>query len=181
MSLIYLFYHNGRQSIAPVFWKILAFSGALIWICFGCFLSSIVKASVYLSMEDGSLGERYAAWLGALAVFRDHPLFGAGFSAFSQLHNMYLALFFELGLFGAALFALTAAVFWFCSKGWEKVSLHLEKEKRFVQGVKKLGLIHVFWFAASNHNLHHHLTWLVFFIGFSSLVLSQKMLREETC
>lgn len=179
MGLIYLLYRNGSKSVAPIFWKILAVSIALVWICFGAFFRSIVDASVYLNWGDGSLGERYAAWIEAFLLFREHPLFGAGFSAFSQLHNLYLALLFELGVFGAALFALTAAMFWFCCCSLEKAAVR--KEELFVQGVKKLGLIHVFWFAASNHNLHHHLTWMVFFIGFSTVTLSQKMLREESC
>jgi len=176
MGLIYLFYRFGRSSLAPLFWKTFALVAALIGMIFGTFLQSILKASFYLSLQDGSLRERYSAWLEAFSIFKSQPIFGAGFGAFSQLHNVYLALPFELGLFGTSLFVCLVALFWLMSHRFEKAAV-LSKEELFVQGVKKLGLIHVFWFAASNHNLHHHLTWLVFFLCFASKLISESALR----
>lgn len=129
---------------------------------FGVSLFHFMWSSFFQKIDEGSWGERYFAWLNAFHLFQEHRLFGVGFSAFSQLHNVYLSLLFELGILGSLILAgcfIAYLVF--------RPSL---QEESALDKIRKLGLVHVFWFAASNHNLHHHLTWLIFFLCFSAAI-----------
>jgi hypothetical protein len=122
---------------------------------------SFVMSSFLQRIDEGSWGERYFAWLEGFHLFQDHRFFGVGFSSFSQLHNVYLSFLFELGVLGSLILVCCLMSYFLFSSSIYKDPL--------VEKIKKIGLFHVLWFAASNHNLHHHLTWFVFFLCFSAV------------
>lgn len=173
LSFFFCFFWLAKRLI-PRFFLLFCTSLAIIWAIWDLSLYAILRMSLEHKMNEGSLGERYFVWKEAFSIFQDAPFFGSGFGAFSQLHNVYLALLFELGVLGIFVLALSLFGIWICHRerpSWEIMS----KEAAFVRQVKNIGLVHVLWFAASNHNLNHHLTWFVFFLYFSLLSLKNAL------
>ncbi|MBX9744129.1 MAG: O-antigen ligase family protein [Chlamydiales bacterium] len=169
ISLLYLYFSSFKKAISV--FLLFAFSFFTLLQAIGFSVFSIVFGGFLQKIDEGSLGDRYFAWIDAWNVFREHCAWGVGFGAFPQLHNVYLSFLFELGLVGIFLLLATLRV-WSCLR-----APAIELSSSFVGKVKTLGLIHVFWFAASNHNLHHHLTWFVLFLYFSCL--QNEMVRQR--
>lgn len=111
----------------------------------------------FASLENGTTLERVSTWIWAFKEFQTSPLFGLGFAAIANLHNVYLELFFEIGVIGTVLLVGTLLF------AWAPVQVHFGGEG-VLKKIRTLGLMHVLWFAMSNHNLNHHLTWFVFFL-----------------
>ncbi len=130
----------------------------LFFLCLQRYGLSLALSHFVQRIDEGSWGERYFVWLDAFHLFQEHRVFGLGFSALSQLHNVYLSLFFELGVLGSIILI--------CSLGFYRIFFPPASKDLLFDTMRKIGLAHVLWFAASNHNLHHHLTWVVFFICF---------------
>lgn len=105
------------------------------------------------SDENASAYERFNAWNEAQEKFEGLWLFGLGFGMANGIHNVYLQSAFELGIIGVVLLMFTM--------GFLAVyeSNHKKNRNDFLMVVRNIGLIHVLWFAMSNHNLNHHLTW----------------------
>lgn len=104
--------------------------------------------------NTGSSAERFEAWDVSSKLFIDEKyITGLGFGSLENMHNVYLELFFELGLLGTG---LLLATFMLYSIAFKDV---LRDELTSV--VTILGMINVLWFAVSNHNLNHHLTWFI--------------------
>lgn len=164
LSFFFCFFCLRKQ--VKRFFLLLGASLAIIWSIWGLSLPAIFFVSLEQKFGEGSLGERYAVWKEAFSLFENQPFFGSGFGSFSQLHNVYLAWLFELGILGMLVLGGSLLAFWICSSELGRKEM-LSREETLMRHVKNIGLIHVLWFAASNHNLNHHLTWLVFFLWFS--------------
>lgn len=115
--------------------------------------------------DEGSLGERYFMWLETVEKAEGHSFWGAGFASLTNVHNVYLQLFFELGFVGLILLLGSLFLSFLESHGRYK---KLPPDP-FLSKIRMVGLINVLSFAASNHNLNHHLTWFVCFLCFAAL------------
>jgi O-antigen ligase len=108
-------------------------------------------------LYEGSSLERYAAWTSAVEKGTESPLFGLGFASLTNIHNVYLQLLFELGIVGLVILAICLFIFMIDRRPQFEGPSFLNK-------VRVIGLIHVLSFAATNHNINHHLTWFVFLL-----------------
>lgn len=170
--------HFNSFAKRPLFFS-LAITSSLLWLFSKASFLSILSLGFGEHMHEGSLGERYSVWYEAFISFLQHPFLGEGFGAFPQLHNVYLALLFELGVLGALALLLSAVFFWL-SEVYPSQYKSEDRTWEFLRRVRSIGLIHVFWFAASNHNLHHHLTWFVFFLSFSMIFLEKMQASQKS-
>lgn len=103
--------------------------------------------------ENASVYERIYSLQSGIKDFYDSVVIGTGYGSMPYLHNIYLELLFELGIAGCFLLLLTLMYLLYGKKNIEK--------NIFLSVVTNIGVWHVLWFAASNHNLNHHLTWFV--------------------
>ena len=173
ISLFYLCIKNNTAfNNAKIFFITIMFFGVLGWIVetyFFDFINIIYIGYDSFFDKDASAYERFIAWKYAEQLFQYHYLFGIGFGKLAAIHNIYLELFFELGLFGSIimLFTLVYLIYvFFKSKIREKCN--------FLNVISNIGIMHVLWFGMSNHNLNHHLTWFVVFICFMRLIKYNK-------
>lgn len=133
-------------------------------------------------IESGSLIDRFIGWNHAYESFREHPVLGNGFSVNSNLHNLYLLLLFELGIAGMIIL-FSVLLFFLFERGYLRFQRNKFKDwtfaERFLQTITFSGVFHVLWFASSNHNLNHHLTWLVAFLCFSLSICRRRVISEH--
>jgi O-antigen ligase len=173
VCLVYLTWKSG--SFFKQFTRISIFFVTLFGILtvFNLNMFTILSSGFSQKMDQGSLGERYYAWIDGVEKAENHPLLGVGFGSLTNLHNVYLQLLFELGLVGSitlvgcVIFSFLEAFLKYRSKAFDPLSPFLDK-------IKMLGLINVLSFAASNHNLNHHLTWFTLFLCLAALRLPFK-------
>ncbi len=121
-------------------------------------------------ITEGSLGERYFMWQDSLQRFEENEILGVGFASLTNVHNVYIQLLFELGLVGSVILIGTLLL------AFVEIFLKYKRPPKdenalFLNKIKLVGLVNVLSFAASNHNLNHHLTWFVFFLCLASLRL----------
>ena len=118
------------------------------------------------SQGEGSIQVRLDKWAEGERRFEKTPLIGSGFATHTCVHNTYLQLLYDMGIGGASFFVAIMALLFVLGRrrlggGVNPVFLNNDMRWRFLRYVRSLGLLHVFWFAASNHNLDHHLTWFI--------------------
>jgi O-antigen ligase len=65
--------------------------------------------STFETMAQGDLGGRLRIWTASFAVFVQHPLTGVGSGALPSVHNVYLSILAETGLFGLLSFLFVVA------------------------------------------------------------------------
>lgn len=130
-----------------------------IFLVFKNGFSSMVKG-------EGSFEARIISWQAAYHDFSQSPIVGTGFGSAAMIHNTYLQMLFELGVAGIILIAVSLAVFaiYQFKTGHSRVSVVSLPEGDFLWKAADMALIHILWFALSNHNLNHHLTWFGFFL-----------------
>ena len=144
---------------------------------FADFLILILTGFIKISLYAGSVGERMQKWKIALQGLSDSPILGKGFGYFFDTHNVYLGLFCELGILGTLL--LIGVLLTHLLPHKDKIKKLLFKRyvcchyELFANRIIVIGCIHIFWFALSNHNMHHHLTWFVF------LLLNLYLFKDE--
>lgn len=130
---------------------------------------SIDIASIFIGglkairLMEGSAGVRLSYWLKGFNDLDQRIIFGTGFGANIYTHNIYLELLFELGIVGTLLLVLTA-IYYLSENSYAVRKLFLDREKKMTTRIMIIGLIHTFLFALTNHNMHHHLTWLSFLL-----------------
>lgn len=104
--------------------------------------------------RTASAYERFIAWENTKQEFFNHWILGIGFGMSHGIHNVYLQCVFENGLIGTLILSFILMLFRF----YEKRRRGFPEKKIFLN-IRDIGLIHILWFACSNHNLNHHLTW----------------------
>jgi hypothetical protein len=93
-----------------------------------------------------------------------------------MMHNVYLQMLFGLGIVGFSILLATATALLLHTRGFRLSTLAsapLTVSEAFLRRVRDIGLIHVTWFAFSNHNLNHFLTWFVVLLVFMCLPARQ--------
>lgn len=151
--------------------------GVIVQIYFFDIYGMFETAYTSFSNEDASAYERFFAWQNAYKDFLDNYILGVGFGTISGIHNTYLQFIFEFGLFGSLLFGIYILILLY------KLLYILKHHKKdFLYDVCVIGLIHILWFAMSNHNLNHHLTWFVIFTIYmlNNNKLKRKMYFENS-
>lgn len=118
------------------------------------------------NLEQGSLSERLIIWRQAQDLFVEQPWTGNGFFSWGPAHNVYLQLLVELGLLGVCLLIGGVFLAILTKKYWIFRRRSMIWHEIFHQNIVKIGLMHVLWFAMSNHNLNHHMTWFVLLLCF---------------
>jgi O-antigen ligase len=170
VSVIYLSWKSGY--FIRVFTSI-----SLFILGFFCFLLlfkinmfDILSHGFTQRFDEGSLGDRYFMWLETIEHAKEDTFWGAGFASLTNVHNVYLQLLFELGFVGTVL--LLGSLFISFIESFFRHKRPIPDEiSPFLSKIRMVGLINVLSFAASNHNLNHHLTWFVCFLCFASLRL----------
>lgn len=176
MCLIYVIWQSKKPMKIILFMFIFATTICSVLLLFNVDMFRVLRQGFNQRLDEGSVGERYFTWLDAAEQANESPLFGVGFASLTNIHNVYLQLCFELGFVGFVLllgclsFFAIEVVFSF-RRGIRDASQH------FLEKIRMIGLINVLSFAASNHNLNHHLTWFVFLICFASLRLPYLKVR----
>lgn len=135
-----------------------------------------------LSHKLGSFGIRVMHWKEGLDAFEDTHLWGRGFASLFYIHNVYFELIMELGLIGMTLLvSFGLSYFVNHSHAIRKIFFKrwMDPQQMFSNRVIVLGLIHIFWFAASNHNINHHLTWMVFLLFNMNLFSKEELLTSH--
>jgi len=183
LSLIYL--SMVYRAIDSVLLKVSLFcmTCALIIGFFGVDLFAILAGGIKaISFNEGSTGERFEIWAEGFEKFIEHYFVGLGFSKMANdefnIHNLYLQLGFELGVIGIIL--LIGGLLLFIGSNIPQLKMLFFKkfmdEKEIISNrVIVIGLIHVVWFAFSNHNLNHFLTWYVFLLIFIGIFSKQNL------
>jgi hypothetical protein len=126
------------------------------------FIKIFVGGIKTISFNGGSVGMRVAAWIKGFFDLNDHILWGNGFGSDIYAHNVYLELLFELGLIG--ILVLIVTIVYYLSSHHQGLKYFFEKKKSLMGMITTTALIHVFLFALTNHNLHHHLTSFSFLL-----------------
>lgn len=116
--------------------------------------------------ESASAQERIIAWDIARDLFWNSPYFGTGFGSVDMIHNVYLQFYYGLGILGTTLVIATLSLFWLTRQAGRPRRLRsISKVDRqdllVLSHIRNIGLVHVLWFAASNHSANHFLTWFV--------------------
>ncbi|MCB1072337.1 MAG: O-antigen ligase family protein [Chlamydiia bacterium] len=123
--------------------------------------SIFIRGLKAISLMEGSAGIRLSYWIKGFKDLDQSIIFGNGFSANIYAHNIYLELLFELGIVGTLLLVSTV-IYYLSENSYSIRKLFLDKE--ITTQIMIIGLIHTFLFALTNHNMHHHLTWLSFML-----------------
>ncbi len=177
VSTLYITWKSGKflKAFGIISLFILAFFGLLTLVKINMF--QILATGFTQRFDEGSLGERFFMWQETIEKAQGHDFWGAGFASLTDVHNVYLQLFLELGFVGTvfligSLFLTSIESFLRYKKAPSDVHDH------FLSKIQIVGLINVLSFAASNHNLNHHLTWFVFFLCFAALHTPYLLLRR---
>lgn len=169
-SLVYISTAQGRFEAST---KILAKMGLVALLLFACIQPffdawGILKGGYYAFFDRDSFANgRVAAWQEAFQIYHGHEYFGTGFGSVDMIHNVYLQMFFGLGLVGFSLLILTAVILFLRTRSSRPSSRYrLPEGNAFDQAlllnkICGLAVLHVTWFALSNHNLNHFLTWFM--------------------
>lgn len=165
LALLYIFLSHANLFKSIKFAFIFLFFFVLILVVAQQFYDIIgILMGSYEAIFDkqASAYERLVAWESAYANFLKHPILGTGFGSSDMIHNTYLQLFFGLGIGGVALLLISMAMF-MAHAGWFNLFFARRvatNDHAFLLGkAKVLAIIHIAWFAVSNHNLNHFLTW----------------------
>jgi O-antigen ligase len=129
-----------------------------------------------ISLTTGSSGTRITEWIKGFEQLGNSAFFGTGFGFNISAHNVYLELLYEVGLIGFMVF-FVSLIYYFSENHFQvrKVFFKraMEKSEILYNRITTIGLIHVVLFAITNHNMHHHLTWMTFLL-FNMSLFSQK-------
>lgn len=126
------------------------------------FLQIFIGGIKAIDFSEGSVGMRVTAWVKGFLDLNEHFILGNGFGSDIYAHNIYLELLFELGLIGVMV--LVVSLICYLSSYSIPLKSFWKERKSFMGSITVIGLIHVFMFALTNHNLHHHLTFFSFLL-----------------
>jgi hypothetical protein len=176
VTLLYLFVTS--KEIRKMVAKIALLGSAILFILKAYsidFFKIFVAGVKTISFTYGSTGVRFAEWIKGFEDLNKSLFLGNGFGSNILAHNVYLELLFEVGLIGSLLLIGTL-IYYFGEHGHriKKLTLHLADHQ-----ATAVGLIHVVLFAATNHNMHHHLTWFVFLLFNMALFANPNRIDDE--
>jgi O-antigen ligase len=117
----------------------------------------LITGYIGLFDKDASAYARISELESLKNYFLDNLILGTGFGSVSGMHNLYMQFLFELGLIGVCILIIIFMIIIY-------LVIYTKREKinnSFIKLISNIGLIHILWFALSNHNLNHHLTWFV--------------------
>ncbi len=112
---------------------------------------------------------RVADWEIALRLYLQQPFLGFGFGTMDMMHNVYLQMLFGLGIVGFTLLVGTMLALFARGGGLSfaaRPAVGLSPSQLLLNRASNIALIHVLWFALSNHNLNHFLTWLAVLLAY---------------
>lgn len=134
-----------------------------------------------ISLKTGSSGTRITEWVKGFEELGSAAVFGTGFGNNIASHNVYLELLYEVGIAGSLLL-LICLVYYFSEHHLQIkrafFSRAKSQEERLYTQITLIGLLHIFLFALTNHNMHHHLTWMTF-LFFNLSLFREKALSPE--
>lgn len=129
------------------------------------------KCYVSITDEHHTVSDRLKTWAIAYNAFLNNMWFGVGAGRAYMIHNTYLQLLTELGLVGSGI------LLFYIVKGVRKIFMIMcTCDNRFMVDMVIVGIAHVLWFSASNHNLNQFLTW---YVVFTILLLVNKTAIEK--
>lgn len=168
VTMIYIAWQTKHFLKAATVFLGLILAGFSTLFVFNINMFEILSHGFSQKITEGSLGERYTMWIETLEKAKEHPFWGAGFASLTNIHNVYLQLLFELGFVGMVLLLGAFLLSWIEGYAIYKTP-RMNETLSFWRKVRVIGFINVLSFAASNHNLNHHLTWFVCFLALTTL------------
>lgn len=169
ISLLYLFITSPK--VRKLFFHFFLFATVLLTLLYTYSINMFaifMRGIRAISLMEGSAGIRLSHWIKGFKELDQNIFFGNGFSANIYTHNIYLELFFELGIIGILVLVITLT--YYLSENSSAIRKLFEcSNKTTSHQIMILGLIHTLLFALTNHNMHHHLTWFSFFLFNASL------------
>lgn len=167
-SVVYLLFISPRvRRTFGIFLLLFCISLVALKTHFHDLFKTIAVATETISFSSGTSGARVQEWVLGLRDFDRSLLFGTGYGTAIDIHNAYLQLLYEVGFVGIIL--LTASLFIYFVENLRGIRAlfikkWMNKEDTLSNRIIVIGLIHVFSFALTNHNLNHHLTWFIFLL-----------------
>ncbi len=165
VSILYIAASRRRVGRSLLFLFEIIAAGVLLLACVEPFfdVTGVLKGAYFAFFsQDRYASGRLDAWKIAYELFLQHPYWGAGFGSVDMMHNVYLQLFFGMGFIGFTLLLLTWLAFWFRTRGLSfarpERPAPLDSES-LLHRIVWIAWLHISWFAMSNHNLNHFLTW----------------------
>ncbi len=183
ISMMYLFCTSFK--FRKLFFTIIFFSIiTLLFVSyyFPLLLKVFISSFKALFYQSESVQIRLSHWGESMKSFDLASWFGTGYGTLFYMHNVYIQLLLELGVFGfiCLLFFLLSLFLNYFHQLKSVFFKHLmSKKELFSNRVITLGLIHILFFAGSNHNLNHHLTWMVFLL-LNITLFSQKAILPDS-
>jgi len=173
--------------VRRIFLKLVCLGGCIVFILMRFFsfdfLHTLVQRFGHISLKTGSSGVRIAEWIKGFNQLGHTPLWGTGFGHNIFAHNVYLELLYEMGVIGCMLL-LISFIHYFSEHYLQirkKFFAQTDKREVLYNRITVIGLIHVLLFAITNHNMHHHLTWTIFFFFNMGLVSKKKTFIPNCC
>jgi O-antigen ligase len=127
-------------------------------------VKSVLVGGYYAFFDQTSFASgRLGNWDIALGLYLRQPYLGFGFGTMDMMHNVYLQMLFGLGIVGFSLLVLTTVILIVRGHGRGLLPVRapvLDAPQLLLKRASTIALIHISWFALSNHNLNHFLTWL---------------------
>lgn len=165
LSVLYIAASRGRLRRSLLFLAEIIAAGGLLLACVEPFFDviGILKGAYFAFFnQDRFASGRVDAWKIAWELFLQHAYWGTGFGSVDMMHNVYLQLFFGMGFIGFSLLLLTGLAFWFRVRGLSFARPARPaplRSESLLRRIVWIAWIHISWFAMSNHNLNHFLTW----------------------
>jgi O-Antigen ligase len=166
VSVLYIGLSQGGFKKPMIFLARTAIAAFVLLLCVQPFfdVESVLAGGYHAFFDQTSFASgRLGDWDIALGLYLRQPYLGFGFGTMDMMHNVYLQMLFGLGIVGFSLLVLTTVILMVRGRGLSFAPLRapvLNAPQLLLKRTSTIALVHVFWFALSNHNLNHFLTWL---------------------
>jgi len=166
LSILYIGLSQGGFRKPLIFLARTAFAAVGLLLCIQPFfdVESVLVGGYHAFFDQTNFASgRISDWDIALGLYLRQPYLGFGFGTMDMMHNVYLQMLFGLGIIGFSLLILTIVVLMARGHGLSPLPVRapvLNAPQLLLKRTSTIALIHVLWFALSNHNLNHFLTWL---------------------
>lgn len=186
LSLFYIAIAQRRFGRSVLFLISVTAGGLLLLACIQPFFNviGIFEGGYRAFFAEHDVGNgRLEGWRLAFGLFLQHPYWGAGFGSVDMMHNVYLQLLFGTGIIGFTLLLLTALALWARARALSFERLQTEAplaSEWLLRRIAVIALLHIAWFAMSNHNLNHFLTWFGVLLAMMSYRRGEALERVRT-
>ena len=166
LSVLYIGLSQGGFRKPMIFLARTVLAGVVLLFCVQSFfdVKGVLVGGYHAFFDQSSFASgRLGDWDIALGLYLRQPYLGFGFGTMDMMHNVYLQMLFGLGIVGFSLLIFTIVVLMVRWHGLTVQPVRVSvasAPQLLLQRTSTIAIVHVLWFALSNHNLNHFLTWL---------------------